>query len=67
MALKKCDECNTLMSDKAPNCLNCGYPIAGRSHASSHPLSGKTQAKPKLLEYATLASVLILIALVITQ
>lgn len=28
MALEKCDECNALMSDRAPTCLNCGYPIA---------------------------------------
>ena len=29
MALEKCKECNTLMSDKAGACLNCGYPISG--------------------------------------
>ena len=28
MALSKCDECKAMMSDQAPTCLNCGYPIA---------------------------------------
>lgn len=37
MALKKCDECNALMSEHAPTCLNCGFPIAaaGRAEISS--------------------------------
>jgi len=35
MALKKCDECNALMSERAPTCLNCGYPIATAGQAEN--------------------------------
>ena len=31
MALIKCPECGKYISDKAPNCINCGYPIQKES------------------------------------
>lgn len=31
MALIKCPECGKEISDKAPNCINCGYPIQKES------------------------------------
>src|SRR5262245_45943559 len=32
MAFIHCPECNRQVSDKAPNCPQCGYPLAGNSH-----------------------------------
>ncbi len=45
MALIKCPECGTDISDKAAACPKCAYPIAGISTEESH--TGKVQTIEK--------------------
>ena len=76
MALEKCKECNTLMSDKAGACLNCGYPISGTNRsltAGAHVLTGSQYqigAHARWRDLAllgTFTSVWVLIAVTIAQ
>ena len=41
MALIKCPECGTDVSDRAESCPKCGYPIAGGGSTQAH--AGKIQ------------------------
>jgi uncharacterized membrane protein YvbJ len=74
MSLEKCNECNSLMSNQASACLNCGYPIAESTSRHDQdiavsPGQGR-QAYEKwqdLALFGTLASVLILIVITIAQ
>lgn len=76
MALEKCKECNTLMSDKAGACRNCGYPISEthRSPISDRQSLARSEnpsvAPAKWRDLAllgTFASVWILIGVTIAQ
>jgi hypothetical protein len=75
MALKKCVECNSLMSDKAPICINCGYPIAfsklssDQAHGMADQQPGKPDSTGRLRElaiYGTFVSVLFLVGISIS-
>lgn len=64
MAMQPCPECHSLMSDRAPTCLNCGYPIAadnGPSMNEGYTATGR--GWQGLALYGTFASVLMLIAI----
>ncbi len=73
MAMEPCPECRSLMSDRAPTCLNCGYPIASAGGqrtrdgipAASH--GGGLRGWPGLALYGTFASVLMLVAVTLWQ
>lgn len=70
MALEKCNECNSLMSDKAPTCLNCGYPIATNG---STPREGLPSVQTNITRahdvaiFGTFASMLVLTVIMLSQ
>jgi len=76
MALEKCKECNSLMSDKAGACLNCGYPISGTNPSLTAAVHVPARSQYKFGIHArwrdlallgTFTSVWILIAVTIVQ
>lgn len=46
MALIKCPECGKDVSDKAPACIHCGYPLQGQQSAVSSPATSKRVVIP---------------------
>lgn len=42
MALKDCPECSAKVSDKAPSCPSCGFPVAAQASYSIAPLLVRT-------------------------
>ena len=46
MALIKCPECGENISDKAKNCIHCGYPLKERQYC---PYCGKENSKDSIL------------------
>lgn len=76
MSLEKCNECNSLMSNKASACLNCGYPIASRkpmarASGNSPRVAGQTGSAYEkwrdMVLFGTFISVLVLIGMMISR
>ena len=44
MALIKCPECGKEVSDKAQNCINCGFPLADINPSGTVSIAMKTRA-----------------------
>ena len=56
------------MSDRAPTCLNCGYPIAAEHGPTMHGgVAATIRTWPGLALCGTFASVLMLIAITIRR
>jgi hypothetical protein len=55
MALKPCPECKNEVSDKAPTCPHCGYPLIASPSGSSAPSSALTRITGGVLLAAVVA------------
>jgi hypothetical protein len=53
VALISCPECNRQVSEKAPVCPGCGFPIAGAAQVELHPTSITLSPSPKPLAEPT--------------
>jgi uncharacterized membrane protein YvbJ len=62
MAMTKCPECGTEVSDKAEKCPKCAYPISGQSSAEKVQIIEQTSKRlKKQMIFAILAMILGLI------
>lgn len=46
MTLIACPECSAQVSDQAPHCIRCGYPLAARDATKPQPAAPRPAAKP---------------------
>lgn len=63
MALVKCPECNTEVSDKAMNCPKCGYPI-NKTEVETEQDRVNVRGKNKGKNFLTFGSILFFISMV---
>jgi len=62
MALIQCEECGHKVSDKAPSCINCGYPIAGNLEvkAIGTPVTTMQETSKAIKSHMVIATCMIL-------
>jgi uncharacterized membrane protein YvbJ len=71
MALIKCPECDTEVSDKADKCLKCAYPINATSQNSANNQPVRVQGEGAFLQkmnvgsYIVLAFIIAIVVLII--
>ena len=63
MALVKCPECNTEVSDKAMNCPKCGYPI-NKTEVETEQDRVNVRGKNKGKNFLTFGSILFFISMI---
>jgi uncharacterized membrane protein YvbJ len=67
MAMIKCPECGTEVSDKADKCLKCAYPISGQlSEGKVQTIEKTSKALKKQLVFAALTTIIGLLVMVST-
>ena len=48
MALISCPECGKEVSDRAPACIHCGYPLSSAApYADFRPITGRSEIRRK--------------------